>query len=222
MTIEGWLSLWDVNIAKFFLVGVGITVQLSVMTIVLGLAVAIVVGTIRAARTPVVGQLLAIYVDVTRSIPAFMLILYVFFVFPIIGIEISSWIRVLLALTIYHGSRLSEVVRAGILAISKGQVDASRTLGLSYLQTMLYIVVPQAFKRMLPSLVQESVMVIKNTSLALYVGIVELLYRGQVVYNRDYNPLETLIVVGIIFFILCFSLSLAARRMEGVKLEEAM
>lgn len=222
MSVEGWRVLFDPAIGKFLLGGVAVTLELSISTIWFSLIVGLLIGGVRAARVPGLSPLLSAYVDVSRSIPTFLLVVYVYVGLPQLGVDVPPMVRVILALTIYHGSRISEVVRAGILSVARGQIDAARSLGLSYLKSMCYVVLPQAFKHMLPSLIQETVMVVKNTSLALWVGVVELLYRGQVIYNTHFNPVEALIVVGALYFLLCYGLSWAARQMEGAKLEEAL
>src|SRR5207244_995609 len=114
----------------------------------------------------------------------------------------------------YHGAKLSEIIRGAVQSVERRQVEAARALGMGRAQTYRYVVLPQAVRRMQPPLVSELVLCIKNTSLGALVGLDELLRRGEIVYQKYVNPIETLAIVGLIYWVLCFSLTQLSRRLE--------
>jgi His/Glu/Gln/Arg/opine family amino acid ABC transporter permease subunit len=156
----------------------------------------------------------ATYIDTIRAVPVFLIIIFVFFGLPNAGIEVSTATSVTIALTIYATALIAEIIRAGILAVERGQIEAARSLGLSGVQTFLYVVFPQAMKMMVPPLVGQYIILIKHTSIGGVVGLDELLRRTVILYTGFQNPTQSLIVVAVIYFMLLFGLSMLSRRLE--------
>ena len=132
-----------------------------------------------------------------------------------LGVSIEAWVAVAIAFTLHASAFLGEIWRGGIQAIPKGQTEAANALGLHYVSRMKDVVLPQAFKVSLPATVGFLVQLIKGTSLAAIVGFIELARAGQIVSNQTYRPLLVFGIVGAIYFIICWPLSLYGARLEN-------
>ncbi|MDY0011555.1 MAG: amino acid ABC transporter permease [Rhodocyclaceae bacterium] len=157
----------------------------------------------------------AIYVDTMRSIPLLMVILWFFFLIPIFtGQPLGAERSALITFTAFEAAYYSEIMRAGIQSVSRGQVHASQALGLTYRQTMAHIVLPQAFRNMLPVLLTQTIILFQDTSLVYAIGAKDLLKAAEI-SGRNYNrPVEMYIFVALIYFTLSFSLSMLVRRLN--------
>lgn len=154
----------------------------------------------------------AVYIDIVRSIPMIMFIFWVFFLIPIItGRPVTPVNAVLLSLTAFNSSYMAEVIRAGIQSVSRTQMEAGRSTGLSYLQTMLRIILPQAFKYMLPSMVNRLIALFMGTSLAYIIGTTEFFRAANNVNNRVYESFTIYGFVAVVYFMCCYTLSLFSR-----------
>lgn len=215
-------ALFDPDILRFLAGGLGLTLAVAVGTIALSLIGGTLLAMARLSPWRPASLAAAAYVETIRSLPSFLVLIYVYFAVYRAKFEIGTIAAVVLGLTVYHSAKMAEVVRAGIQSIDKGQVEAARSLGLSFMQAMSSVVLPQAFRRMLPPLVSELVLCIKNTSIGSIVGLNELLRRGTIVYQQYFNPIETLLLIALIYWALCFGLSQVARRLEvsGAQLVE--
>lgn len=207
-------ALLDPAILGFLAGGLVLTLVVAVSTIVLSLAGGTVLAICRISTVRPVSLAAAAYVETIRSLPSFLVLVFVYFSLYRASLDIGPVVAVTLSLSVYHSAKTAEVVRAGILSIDKGQVEAARSLGLSFMQTMATVVLPQGLRRMLPPLVSELVLCIKNTSIGSIVGLNELLRRGTIVYQQSFNPMETLALIALVYWVLCFGLSSVARRLE--------
>lgn len=196
--------------------GGGLLVTLRIAALVV--AISLVTGTLLAlARLSHVSSLrrfAGAYINVIRGIPIFLIVIFTFFALPSVGIHVSVAISVTLALTIYATALIAEIVRAGILGVSSGQVEAARSLGLGSMSTFCDIVLPQALRIMVPPLVGQYIILIKNTSIGGVVGLDELLRRGVILYTGFQNPAQTLLIVAFIYFAFLCPLSMLSRRLE--------
>lgn len=230
---------WDIfklwPIWRFLLEGLRVSVQIAVIAIALALVVGIVMAVGRLAPVPIVRVLATTYIEVFRATPLLLLIFFVFFGAGRFntswaqGVFLLDWFvddssgdltptaAAILALTLYNSAVVAEVVRAGILSISPGIIEASRALGLGYLQSMRYVAIPMALRRMSPGLVSQLITLYKDTSLAALIALEELLRRGKILYEIPTygNPtIEVLTVVALMYFIPNYALSLIASRLE--------
>lgn len=220
---------------RFLFEGLWISVQIALAGIGLALVAGIVMAVGRLSPIPVVRLLTTIYVETFRATPLLLLIFFVFFgagranTSGAKDIPVLDWFlddtsgdltpkaSAILALALYNSAVVAEVMRAGILSIPKGVIEASRTIGLSYLQSMRFIAVPMALRRMAPGLVSQLITLYKDTSLAALIAIEELLRRGKILYESPSfgNPtIEVLTVVALMYFIPNYALSLVAGRLE--------
>jgi ABC-type amino acid transport system permease subunit len=158
----------------------------------------------------------AAYVEGFRATPLLLLLFFVFFGSARTPLQIGPVVAAVIALTLYNSAVVAEIVRAGIRSISRGIIEASQALGLSYLQSMRYVAVPLALRRMAPSLVSQLITLFKDTSLASVIGILELSRRGRVISDSPTygNTVEVLVVVSALYFIPAYSLSLLAQHLE--------
>ena len=209
----GWGQIWDSR--GILLLGLENTVWLSVLSIVTATIVGLVVGLLRTARLPVLGPLLRVYLEVFRGSPLLIQMLFIYFGSAYLGISgVSAFMAALLALTLYEGALVSEIFRAGIEAVPRGQRDAGRSLGLSRLAIQRDVVLPQTVPIVLPPLVGQYIGLVKDTALATIVGYAELVREGQAIIDRIAMPIQVFFVVGVIYFVICYPMSLAARRLE--------
>jgi len=207
-------ALLDLDILRFLSGGLALTLAVAVGTIVLSLVGGTLLAICRLSTFRPLSLAAATYVETIRSLPSFLVLVYVYFAVYRASIDLGTVGAVVLGLTVYHSAKAAEVVRAGIQSIDKGQIEAARSLGLSFMQALTSVVLPQAFRRMLPPLVSELVLCIKNTSIGSIVGLNELLRRGTIVYQQYFNPIETLALVALVYWALCFGLSSLSRRLE--------
>jgi His/Glu/Gln/Arg/opine family amino acid ABC transporter permease subunit len=221
MLFGNFAPFLDPDIWRFLLEGLALTLQVAIAAILLSLLLGTVLALLRLSGLPPLAWPATAYVETVRSLPSFLVLVYVFFGVYRLGLELPTMLAVVLGLSVYHGAKEAEVVRAGILSIEKGQLEAARSLGLTYGQTLFEIVLPQAFRRMLPPLVSELILTIKNTSIGAVIGLNELLKRGIIIYQQYLNPIETLCVVAVLYWLLCYGLSLVSRQLEAEAAQRA-
>jgi len=206
-------SLWAYR--SLVLVGLGYTVLYTVLCVVLGLIVGTAAGLGRLAKSRLATWPLIFYIEVFRCTPLLVQLVWFYYALPVLlDISMSPALAATLTLSLYGGAFYAEIIRAGVLSIDAGQWDAGRALGLNRLQQMRKIILPQALKRMLPPLMNQSIIQLKNTSLVSVLAVPDLLYQGQVVTAAIYRPLEVYTVVALVYFAVLFPLTLAVQGLE--------
>jgi polar amino acid transport system permease protein len=196
--------------------GLALTVLMALAALAASFPVAIAIGLARtSAITPLRNTALA-YTYVVRAIPLLLLIFWTYFAVPLItGYNISGTLTMVVALVVYEGAYLGEVVRAGINAVPWGQAEAARAMGMSYSQCMRKVVLPQALFNMLPSILNQFIMITKNTSLAYLIGTQEVTFAAYQINNQMLTqPFQVYALLAGFYFILCFSLSRLATWLE--------
>lgn len=219
-----WAIFGDLRIWRSLARGLLVTLELALLSIALSLIFAVVLALIRLGvhprmRAPIPGAALAaraagVLVEIVRSSPLFMLIIYAFIALPRLGIDLTPFWAGVGALTLYTSCVTSEIVRAGILSLDRGQFDAGLALGLSYTERVRFVVLPQALRRMVPAIVSQLATLIKDTSLVSFITVLELTRRGQILREFANNPIETSLVVMAIYFVINFALSQLSTRLE--------
>ncbi|MGP1612253.1 MAG: amino acid ABC transporter permease [Catonella sp.] len=197
------------NYGTLFIVGTGYTLLLSVITVFFGSIFGSVLAVLKNNKFLPIRFLITAYIEIVRGTPI-LLQLYIFkFMLPaaIPGFKPSTFVCILVALILNSAAYVSEVIRSGIEAVDKGQTEAARSLGLSKRQTMFKIVLPQAVRYILPALGNEFIMMIKETSLASVFFVGDLMTQFQTISGATFLTMEPLIIIGIIYFVLTFSLS---------------
>jgi len=209
---------WEVftHVQTWAWLGGGLLVTLRVAALVV--AISLITGTFlalaRLSRHGALRWAARAYINIIRGIPVFLIIVFTYFALPKLKVNVSAATSVTLALTIYATALIAEIVRAGILAVPPGQMEAARSLGLDARTTFAHVVLPQAFRTMVPPLVGQYIILIKNTSIGSIVGLDELLRRTVIIYNTYQNPAQSLLVVAVLYFAFLFPLSTLSRKLE--------
>ncbi|MFA1710778.1 amino acid ABC transporter permease [Peribacillus frigoritolerans] len=200
---------------KFLLEGFWVTLQVAFISIILSFIIGGLVGIIRYAKVPVLSQILALIVETVRNLPLLLIIFFTYFALPEVRIKLEIIPAAIVALTIFESAMLSEVIRSGLKSIDKGQMEAARSSGLSYTQALIHIILPQALRRMVPPIVSQFISLLKDTSLAVVISLPELTHHGQIIYGQSQKYLiPILILVALMYFLVNYSLSLVAQRLE--------
>lgn len=210
---------WDFSILWsyrwLFWNGLLVTLAFTVAIVVLGLLVGLAAGLLRLARFAPVRWIAQAYVEVFRCTPILVQLVWFYYALPILaGIEMTATTAAVLALSLYGGAFYAEIIRGGIASIEAGQTEAALALGMTPGQSMRRIVLPQALKRMVPPLMNQSIIQLKNTSLISVLAVPDLLYQGQAAAHDSYRPLEIYTLVAIIYFAVLFPLTLLVGRLE--------
>ena len=209
-----WRPFTQWQVQKFLLVGLRNTLQVAAVAMTLSLLIGGVMALARLARTRLIRMLATIWVELFRSLPLYLLIFYCAFGLPRSGIDISIFQALVLGLTLYNSAILGEVFRAGILSLDRGQAEAAYSVGMSYWQAMLGVVVPQAFRRMIPAIISQLVTLLKDTSLGIVITYEELLRKTEITGVFFQNPLQAFVVAAAVYIIVNYTLSRLVRRLE--------
>lgn len=190
------------------LAGAVVTLQITVLSVGMGLIIGMFMGIARLARLWPVKIAATVYVDFIRGTPLLVQIFIIYFALPlIIGHRIDPFIAAITACSINSGAYVAEIFRAGIQSIDPGQMEAGRSLGMSWAQTMRYVILPQAFKRIIPPLGNEFIAMLKDSSLVSVIGFEELTRRGQLIIARTYGSFEIWTSVALIYLVMTLTIS---------------
>lgn len=197
--------------------GVLLTVYLAVASCILSFAGGLILGLLSVSRRRWLQLPVMAFINLVRGMPLLMVIFWMYFLLPaLFGKGIPETRTVILALTLFTSAYMSQIVRAGIEGIPPGQMEAALSTGLAHWQAMLYVVLPQALRNMIPSFVNQFVSLIKDTSLAFIVGVSELTHVATQINNRTMAfPTEIFIFIAVIYFILCFAFTSLSRYLEA-------
>ena len=202
------------------LAGLGNTVLLSLVVVPLGLCGGLILSLLAGVRNAWVRWPLMAWVDFFRAFPPLVLLIFLYAGSPFIGLELSGFICVCIAFFLNTGAYYGEILRAGIESVPSGQIDAARSTGLGRLQTMLYVVLPQAVRNVLPDLLSNTLEVIKLTSLGSVVAMPELLFQARQAQSLTYNP-TPIVVAALIYFVMLWPLVRLLSRLENRALARA-
>lgn len=198
-----------------FLIGIWTTLLYTIGSIVLGVAIGLAACFARLSRFAALRLLARSYQELFRCTPLLVQILWAYYALPmLLGITISNTTAGVLTLSLYVGSFYAEIFRGGINAIDKGQREAAAAVGMSGVQSMTHIILPQAIKKMLPAFINQSVIQVKNTSLLYAISVAELTYMTSVVNSETYRPLEAYTLAAVMYFIMLFPLTQIADHFE--------
>jgi len=190
------------------LTGAAVTVKITALSVFLGILIGLFVGIARISTYKIVHLAAAVYVDFLRGTPLLVQIFLVYFALPVLtGQRIDPFVAAIAACSINSSAYVAEIFRAGIQSIDAGQMEAGRSLGMTWTQTMRYIIVPQAARRVIPPLGNEFIALLKDSSLVSVIGFEELTRRGQLIIARTYASLEIWICVAIIYLVMTVSIS---------------
>ena len=213
---------WSV-VSSFIVKGLIFSVQLTLIAMVGGIALGTVLALMRLSGKKWLVLPAAFYVNTLRSIPLVMVILWFFLLIPAAfyitvggewGGNNRAELSAMITFTVFEAAYFSEIMRAGIQSVSRGQVSAGYAVGMTYAQMMKLVVLPQAFRNMLPVLMTQTIILFQDTSLVYAIGAYDLL-KGFEVAGKNFNrPIETYLVAAVVYFVICFSLSMLVRRLQ--------
>ena len=209
----GFLT-WSL-VSSFLVKGFIFSVELTLVAMVGGIAIGTLLALMRLSGKKPLVLIAAFYVNTLRSIPLVMVILWFFLLIPmLIGKPLGTELSAIITFTVFEAAYYSEIMRAGIQSVPKGQVFAGYAVGMTYAQCMQLIVLPQAFRNMLPVLLTQTIILFQDTSLVYAIGAYDLL-KGFEVAGKNYNrPVEMYLLAAITYFVICFSLSMLVRRLQ--------
>ena len=203
---------WDVFLIK----GLSTTLALSAIAVFIGAIIGTLLAFGKMGKSRILRGIITAYVEIIRGTPSLLQVYVGYFVVPLLlpSLNVSTYASVAIALTINSSAYVSEVIRSGIQAVDKGQTEAARSLGLTQSQAMIKVVLPQAVKNILPALGNEFITIIKETSLASTFFVGDLMTSYLTVNGKEFLPLQCLLIVGIIYFILTFILGRGVSALE--------
>ena len=201
--------------------GLALTIEYSIVAIILMVVFGLIAALMRLSKVAVLRWVASAYVEIFRSTPLLVQLFFIVLGLPAI-LPVNQWFGQLtypilsaaITLGLNEGAYVTEIIRAGILGVDRGQKEAAMSVGMNGFQTMFYIVLPQAFKRMIPPMVNQAAQTIKDTSLLAPVGVAELVYKGEIVIAATFDSFAIWSVVALLYFIVIFSVSKCAAYME--------
>lgn len=203
------------NRYELLLDGIGVTIKVSLLAVAIGIAIGLVIAFCNLSKSKILNFIGKIYTDVIRGTPSVTQLMIIYFV-VFATVDIDKWIIAAIAFGINSGAYVSEIIRAGILSIDKGQTEAGRALGLSGAQTMGSVIIPQAVKNIFPALCNEFIVLIKETAIVGYVGLVDIQKAGDFIKSLTFEAFMPLIATAVIYFVLIKILTIAMARIEAV------
>jgi putative glutamine transport system permease protein len=201
---------WDV-----FLMGFGNTLKVSLIALVGSFILGNILALMRISPYRILRVISSIYIEFVRNIPLLLIVYLFFLAFPVMGIPLDGFKAGTIGLTVYTSAFIAEVLRAGIMSISKGQAEASRASGLNSMQTMRYVILPQAIKIVIPPLGNQFLNLIKNSSVLSLISGFDLMYYGDIISSDTLVVFEVYIIVALFYLVLTVPLSFAVRNLEN-------
>lgn len=193
----------DINIIlktfPILLKGSLITLQLTVLTIMVGSILGIILALLKINENKIAYSLASLYIWIFRGTPLLLQLFFLYYGLPFAGIKLSPFQAALIGLSLNCGAYMAEIIRGGIISIDKGQFEAAKALGFNYIQTMKKIILPQAFRRIIPPMGNEFITILKETSIVSSITMVELMRAAQQMYSTTFKPIEIFLSAGCIY-----------------------
>lgn len=215
--------IWH-NLPYLFLDGMAFTVRLTLLAAAGGIILGTLIAMMRLSRFKGLSAFAAGYVNLVRSLPLVLVIFWFYFLIPWVWqwvtgaprpVPVGAFLSALITFTMFEAAYFAEIMRAGIQSIRKGQVAAGYALGMTYWQVMGYIVLPQAFRNMLPVLLTQTIILFQDTSLVYVLSITDFLGAASKIANRDFRPVEMYLFAAVVYFAISFTLSSLVRRLQA-------
>lgn len=209
-----WIDIYE-NF-DFLMKGLFVTLELAIVSVIGSLILGTILGILRYSRIFLISWIAVAYIESVRSIPLILFIVFIHFgALPYLTEAPSSFFySSCVAFIIFTSAYIAEIIRSGLNSVERGHIDAAKSLGLNRMQRLSYIILPLAVSRMTPALVSQFISLIKDTSLASTIGLIELTRSGEIIYERTYHETEILIFIAFVYFVICFGLSKLSRIWE--------
>jgi His/Glu/Gln/Arg/opine family amino acid ABC transporter permease subunit len=198
----------------YLLAGAQTTLVIAAISIALGFVGGLLVGSCRLSKNPIIYWISTGYVEAFRGTPLLIQIFLVYLGLPSLGVQFNAFTAGLIALSLNSAAYQAEIFRGGVQSISKGQMEASRSLGMTHMQSMLHVVIPQAIRNALPPYTNEFITMIKDSSLVMTIGVLELTLSGRFVISNTFQPFVVLIFVAFLYFLMTFTTARILRYVE--------
>ena len=192
----------------FLFQGLWVTLEVSLISIILSFILGLVFGIIRYIEVPYLSKLVGFVIDIIRNLPLLLIFFFTYFGVPELGLRVNPLSASIMALVIFESMMLAEIVRSGIMAVDPGQMEGARANGLTYWQAMQHIILPQALTKMIPPLVSQFISLIKDTSLATIIVLPDLLYHAQIISGQNTTyMLPRDLILAVMYFVVCYDVS---------------
>lgn len=214
---EAQKSFWDILVESMpaLLLGLWYTIKLTLISLVFAAILGLVFGFLKVSRNKLLRGIATVYVDIFRGIPLIVLAFFIYFGIPeAMGFKMDATVAAVITLSLNAGAYITEIIRGGIQAVDKGQMEAGRSLGLPYGKTMLKIILPQAVRVMIPSFINQFVITLKDTSIMSVIGLVELTQSGKIIIARTFESSTVWLIVAIMYLIVITALTKLSNVME--------
>ncbi|WP_186811329.1 amino acid ABC transporter permease [Levilactobacillus zymae] len=213
--MNNFIAAYSPDNLRYLFGGLGITILVSVASIIGSFIIGAILGVIRYVKIKYFSAIVGFVIDVIRNLPLILILFFIYFGLPNLGVKPEVIPAAILAMTIFESAMLAEIVRSGIQAVDPGQMEGARANGLTYWQGLWHIVLPQAMVKMIPAIVSQFISLVKDTSLATIILLPEMLYRSQIIYGQNTNYIIPMFVaIALLYFIVCYALSVLARYLE--------
>ena len=199
---------------RFLLQGLGITIEISVASIICSFIIGTLLGIIRYAKIKYLSAIVGFIIDLIRNLPLLLIIFFTYFGLPNIGVKPEIIPAAIMALTVFESSMVAEIVRSGINSIDYGQTEGALANGLTKWQALRLVVLPQAIKNMLPALVSQFISLVKDTSLATIIVLPELMYHAQIIYGQNTNYIIPMFVALAVLYLSLIHISEPTRQSD--------
>ncbi|WP_432665753.1 amino acid ABC transporter permease [Wukongibacter baidiensis] len=201
---------------KFFISGTGVTLFISFFGVIFGVILGVLLSLMKMSKKPILRIPASAYIEIVRGTPLLVQLFIIYIGLPkVTGIPFPDLSLAIIAVALNSAAYVAEIIRAGIQSIDKGQMEAARSLGMPHGMAMRFIIIPQAFKNILPALGNEFIVLVKESAIVSVIGIHDLMYNADTVRGISYKPFAPLFVVAIIYFVITFSLSKLVNILEG-------
>jgi polar amino acid transport system permease protein len=206
---------WNVIIQNrgLFIEGIGLTLKISILSLLFSIPIGIIAGLLRISHYRVLSFIATCYVEIIRGVPLLVLLIWIYFVIGQVFHFTDYWAAVG-GLSFFSGAFIAEIVRAGIQSVPKGQMEAARSSGMSYIQAMRLIILPQAFRKVLPPMASQFIILIKDSSLVSVISVVDLTLIGKNIVSTSFRSIEVWTFIALLYFIMTFTLSQLIRYIE--------
>ncbi|MBG9982204.1 amino acid ABC transporter permease [Aerococcaceae bacterium DSM 111020] len=193
---------------RFLLQGFLVTIQVAAVVMIISLLMGILLGVLRYLELPFLSKGLGLIIDTIRNLPLLLIIFFTYFALPQIGVRLNLFWSTVLAMSVFESAMISEIIRGGLLALPQGQYEAALATGMTIPQTLLLILLPQALRQTLPSVVSQLIALIKDTSLATIISLPEMMHHAKIIYGQNTAyVIPMFVMTAFLYFIICYSLS---------------
>ncbi|SJZ43198.1 amino acid ABC transporter membrane protein, PAAT family (TC 3.A.1.3.-) [Selenihalanaerobacter shriftii] len=209
MDVESWQHIQEIREAlvealPFLLKGSIMTIKITTIAVIMGIILGVVLGLARVSKNKIANWISKGYIEVFRGTPLLVQLFILYYGLPSLGINLPPYIAAVLGLGLNSGAYVGEIVRGGIEAINVGQMEAARSVGMSYGQSMRYIILPQAFKQIIPALGNEFIALLKDSSLVSVIAVKDLTRQGRLIISRTYQSFLIFLTVAVFYFVMVF------------------